>query len=207
MNDKVDIEQRKHSLCGQINDVVCYFGKRQSFVKLKLMRTYCTSFYGSVLLMDFSHPAISAFCTTWRKGIRRIWGIPYCTHGSLLPVMSNYLPLLDELCCRSAAFIKSCLESDSPIVSAVAHYGVYYGRMNSHIGRNAFFCCSRDDVADILCFTRCMVSRYVDEYISPQLRASVLLLLELLFTRDGSFSCSLLSLHEIDELIDIVCTL
>jgi len=52
-----------------------------------------------------------------------------------------------------------------------------------------------------------MVSRYVDEYISPQLGASVLLLLELLFIRDGSFSRSLLSLHEIDELIDIVGTL
>jgi len=58
---------------------------------------------------------------------------------------------------------------------AVAHYGVYYGRMNSHIGRNVFFCCSRYDVADILCVTRCVVSRYVDEYISPQLRASVLM--------------------------------
>jgi len=61
-------------------------------------------------------------------------------------------------------------------------------RMNSHIGRNAFFCHSRYDVADILCVTRCMVSRYVDECISAQLRASVLLLLELLFIRDGSFS-------------------
>jgi len=102
--------------------------------------------------------------------------------------MSNYLPLLDELCCRSAAFIKSCPESDSLIVSAVAHYGVNYGCMNSNTGRNACFCCSR----------------YVDEYISPQLRAFVLLLLELLFIRDGSFSCSLLSSHDIDELIDIV---
>jgi len=120
--------------------------------------------------------------------------------------MSNYLPLLDELCCRSATFIKSCLESDSSIVSAVAHYGVYYGRMNSHIGGNAFFCCCRYDVTDILCVTRCMVSRYVDEYISSQLRASVLLLLELLFIREGSLSCSLLSLHDIDELIDKVCT-
>ena len=121
--------------------------------------------------------------------------------------MSNYLSLLDEFCCRSAAFIKSCLESDSPTVSAVAHYGVYYGRMNSHVGRNAFFCCSRYDVADILCVTRCMVSRYVDKYInSPQLKGSVLLLLELLFIREGSFSCSLLSSHEIDELIGIVCT-
>ena len=51
-----------------------------------------------------------------------------------------------------------------------------------------------------------MVSRYVDEHISPQFRASMLLLLELLFIRDGSFSCSLLSSHDIDELVDFICT-
>jgi len=28
MNDKTDIEQRKHTLCGQINDLLCYFGKK-----------------------------------------------------------------------------------------------------------------------------------------------------------------------------------
>ena len=109
-------------------------------------------------------------------------------------------------CDAQTLHLKSCLESDSPIVSAVAHYGVHYGRMNSHIGWNAFFCCSRYDVADILCVTRCMVSRYVDEYISPHLRASVLLLLELLFITDGSFSCSLLSSHDTDELVDVICT-
>jgi len=41
---------------------------------------------------------------------------------------------------------------------------------------------------------------------SSQLRASVLLVLELLFIRDGSFGCFFLSSHEIDEFIDIVCT-
>jgi len=109
--------------------------KRQSIVKLQLTKIYCTSFYGSVL-WDLDHPAINAFCATWRKSLRRVSGVPYCTHSSLLPVMSSYLPLLDELCCRSALFIKSCLES---IVSTVARYGIYYGRMNSHLGRNAFF--------------------------------------------------------------------
>jgi len=59
----------------------------------------------------------------------------------------------------------------------------------------------------MLCVTRCMVSRYVDEHdISPQLRASVLLLLELLFIGDGSFSCRLLSPHNIHELVDFICT-
>jgi len=72
MNDKTDTERRKHSLCGQIHDVLCYFGKRQSIVKLLLMKIYCTSCYGSVL-RDLDHPAISAFCATWRKGLRRVW--------------------------------------------------------------------------------------------------------------------------------------
>ena len=73
---------------------------------------------------------------------------PFCLLS--LP-MSSYLPLLDELCCRTASsFIKSCLESDSRIVSVVARYGVYSGRMDSQLGRNDFFCCSRYDVTDIL---------------------------------------------------------
>jgi len=94
------------------------------------MKIYCkTGFYGSVL-WDLGHPAIIAFAA-WRKGLRRVWGVSYCTHRSLLHIMSSYLPLLDELCCRTTLFIKSCLESDSPFVSTVARYGVYYGGMNS----------------------------------------------------------------------------
>jgi len=119
--------------------------------------------------------------------------------------MSNYLPLLDELCCRTSLFIKSFLESDSPIVSAVARYDVHYGRMNSHVGRNAFFCCSRYAVTDILSVTRIMVSHSADAHISTQLGASVLLLLELLFVREDVFNCSVLSSHDIDDLIDFIC--
>jgi len=51
-----------------------------------------------------------------------------------------------------------------------------------------------------------MVSRYIDEHISQQLRVSMLFLLEMLFIREGSFSCSLLSPDDIDELFDFICT-
>jgi len=47
-------------------------------------------------------------------------------------------------------------------------YGIYYGRMNSHLGRNALFCSSRYDVVDILSVTRHMVSHYVNSHISTQ---------------------------------------
>jgi len=76
--------------------------------------------------------------------------------------------------------------------------------MNSHVGRNAFFCCSRYAVTDIQSVTRIMISHNADAHISTQLRASVLLLLELLFVREGVY-CSVLSSHDIDDLVDFIC--
>jgi len=103
--------------------------------------------------------------------------------------MSSYLLLLDELWRRRTdTFIKSYLEPDIAVVSAAACYAVYYGRMNYHLGRNAFFCCSRYDLTYILSVTRHVVSHYIDSHIYAQLRALVLLLLELLFIR-VVFSC------------------
>jgi len=48
-DDKSGILGKRNSLCGKINNVLCYFNKRDPFVKLKLVRSYCSDFYGSVL--------------------------------------------------------------------------------------------------------------------------------------------------------------
>ena len=55
-----------------------------------------------------------------------------------------------------------------------------------------FFCCSHNDVTDILSVTRHTVSHYVNSHISTQHTASVLLSLELLFGRLGSRVVSVL---------------
>ena len=86
---------RRNTLCGQINNVLCYFGKCQSTVKQKkLLFSYCFSLYGSVL-WDFANRYIEAICrpTTWRT-----------------------LPMIDELAKRSVQFMQRCLTSDSLIV-------------------------------------------------------------------------------------------
>ena len=117
---------------------------------------------------------------------------------------SYNLPLWDELYCRPTAvlFIKSCLQSANN-VSTVARYDIYYGSMNSHLGRNAYFCCSRYDVADILCH---LTHGYhiMLTHISTQHRAAVLPLLELLFVREGILSCPLLSADDVDMFVDFI---
>jgi len=52
------------------------------------MKTYCTSFYGSVL-WDLIHPVISTLCITWRKGLRRILGVFHIVHIVLSFVTYN----------------------------------------------------------------------------------------------------------------------
>jgi len=49
LDDKNEILSKQNSLCGKINNVLCCFWKRDPLVKLKLLRSYCSDFYGSVL--------------------------------------------------------------------------------------------------------------------------------------------------------------
>ena len=73
ITDSLDIAVRRNTLCGQINNVICYFANLEAVTKLKLFNIYCFSFYGSVL-WDLESPAIQDVCIAWRKGLRRVWG-------------------------------------------------------------------------------------------------------------------------------------
>ena len=52
--------------------------------------------------------------------------LPYAADWHLLPLLSNTLPIFNEVCRRSAKFILSCLCSRSALVRTVANYGNYW---------------------------------------------------------------------------------
>jgi len=45
-DDKADIIRRRSVLCGEINNVLCFFGERDPVTKLSLLKTYCSCFTG-----------------------------------------------------------------------------------------------------------------------------------------------------------------
>jgi len=49
LDDTPDIIYRQSSFVGQVNSVLCSFGKLSSDVKIRLFRSYCTSLYGCEL--------------------------------------------------------------------------------------------------------------------------------------------------------------
>jgi len=70
--------------------------------------------------------------------------LPYKTHCHLLPLLSQCLSLKDEM--RSLNSMRECLCNSSRLVSAIANYGINYGRCNSFLGLNAMFCSSKFNV-------------------------------------------------------------
>jgi len=57
------------------------------------------------------------FCVAWRKSLRRMWGLPFQTHGVLLPLLSQCGPVSDEICRRSLNLVRSCIRHESRFCS------------------------------------------------------------------------------------------
>jgi len=68
-----------------------------------------------------------------------MWGLPFQTRSVLLPLLSQYLPILDEICRRSLNFIRSCIRHESAFVQFIALPGLH-ARSRSLFGRNVVFC-------------------------------------------------------------------
>ena len=86
-----------------------YFGKCDPIIKLKLLRSYCSDLYGSVL-WNLSHSSVEDVYVAWRKGLRRDLNLPgriLCDLILVLPHITGMLPLKGELLCRT---VKICCQ-------------------------------------------------------------------------------------------------
>ena len=70
----------------------------------RLFKVYCSSFYGCEL-WDLDNKQLHDFCIAWRKGLRRVWWLPNTTKSDMLAVISDSIPVYDELCFRFLKFV------------------------------------------------------------------------------------------------------
>lgn len=207
LDDADDILHRRSSYIGQVNNVVCYFDSLSWTVKLGLHKSYCSSIFGCELWALDSVRDIEKFCVAWRKGLRRVLSLPRAAHSHLLPLLSNSLPVYDEICKRSAKFIVSCQCSDNILVRAVVNYAIA-ARSKSVLGRNVMLLCRRfhlsfDDFVSgrLLLSGDIFVSHYLNSLSEAQLQ-SVCFALELLCLREQSFKLNNNMRLNADEISD-----
>jgi len=65
------------------------------------------------------------FCVAWRKSLRRVWGLPFQTHGVLLPLLSQCIPVLDEIYRCSPNFVRPCIRHESAFVLFMPLHGLH----------------------------------------------------------------------------------
>jgi hypothetical protein len=209
LGDSDDILYRRNCFIGQANNVLCYFNKLDTFVKLNLFKAYCSSLYGCEL-WNLEDSGIDDFCVAWRKALRRVLDLPYNSHSFLLPLLSDTLPIYDEICKRSARFIMSCLFSNSSLVRSIAWYGIDVGRQNSCVGRNALFCCNRFNwsVSDFLCGKVILHNSFFSDLSRSKItnteKCTALSLMEAICIREGAFELPLLSSSEVGAIISLL---
>jgi len=66
-------------------------------------------------------------------------GSPFQTHGVLLPLLSQCLPVLDEICRRSLNFVWSFIRHESAFVQFIALHRLH-ARSRSLFGQNVVYC-------------------------------------------------------------------
>ena len=139
LSDQEEILHKRCTFIGQVNNVLCYFPTLAADVRYKLFSSYCISIFGCELWN------INTFCTTWRTGLRRIWNLPSTTHCDLLHLLSDDLPIFDELCRRCSMFIYKCFFHSSSLVKFVTRYAIMFVRYKSTLGsiNNFLLCVSR----------------------------------------------------------------
>lgn len=177
-------------------------------VRLHLFKAYCSSLYGSTLWLLSSND-LEVLAASWRKSLRRILHLPFRTHCDLLPVVSDSLPFIDEMCKRSIRFAVSCITSQSNLVKTVSRHCIVYAKYGSTFGSNVLFCCQRygwsiDSVlSNSIQLGDCGFKKFHYSGLTEAAVNSSFLLLELMLIREGYFTVSSLSHTEIDELIEL----
>ena len=214
LSDSDCIVARRNSLIGQLNDVLCYFGKLECHVKSDLLHTYCNSFYGSVL-WDLHDKNIDKICTAWCSALRRVWHLPFNTHRNIVYYLSGKLSVLDEFCHRVLVFLLNCLCSQNNILRYVVNFVTQSGLSNSLLGRNLLFICNRYKISyysimnnSMLCEISIHFSLYchrANVNVNRPPSSDMLLLSELLLVRDEHMTLSI-DRQDIQDMINYLCT-
>jgi len=179
--------------------------------RYRLLQAYCTSYYGCEL-WELWHKSFNQFASSWRRGVRKCWRLPFTTHSNLLPALCGTCAIEDEICCRVLNFISTCLHCDCPVVNFIANYGVTFGKMFSTIGSNMAFCDYKYNCTDfesvvyncslLLNFKKCIHSCFCSSDIAFKAQS----LVELLMIRQGLLFVPTFVIDDINSIIVSICT-
>ena len=176
------------------------FGHIHSFIKCKLFKQYCCSFYGAPLWL-LSGKCVSDLCVAWRKALRVIWKIPYMSHKIVVAQLSECMPLEMSLHKRFIKFFVSCLTSKNVVVKGIANMSMYNP-----------FSVSCNNYADIInkyhmydALNPNVVYTKWKSTLSEDDSVNMSVLREMIDIRDGFKCCDIITMDHIEFIVNDIC--
>ena len=64
---------------------------------------------------------LDEFYTTWRKGIRKRFNLPRCTHCNMAPLLVECFPIQIQIMNRMVCFMQSCIRCNNTSLNMLSH--------------------------------------------------------------------------------------
>jgi hypothetical protein len=196
----------KNDFVTKVNTFLGNFTGVSSDVKSDLFKQYCTSFYGSQSCMLY-HKSFNELNIAWRKAMRRIWNVPYRTHGALLPFISGQNPCDVSLYKRFIRHFISGINHKNASVSTIFHSSLYTGgRLYKNLRHVTNYCKLKLDVVDLsVTAAENIIQKVWNENVNESNIRCGYQIKELCMQRDY-FEKWCLTVNETDDIIKYLCT-
>ncbi len=135
-----EIVHKRGDLIGRVNNMCSSFSNAPDGVKSQIFNSRCSHLYGCEA-WDFTDPLVDKFRTTWNRGVRKIYNLPYCTHTRLLELFIDRPYVLDQMYKRFYKMVLTMSNSDNVRLSYLSRRMI--NDSCSIIGKNLQMICAR----------------------------------------------------------------
>ena len=149
LTDDKDIMHQTSMYNRKANAVLSDFKHISGDLRVQIMQSYCSSFYGSQL-WDLSNTCIDRLSISWRKSIRKALHVPARTHSVYLPLICECLPLNAQLELRVMKFFYERYKQYKQNVSFFLSNHACMNR-GSTIGKNINYIMRKYDIPPKMC--------------------------------------------------------
>lgn len=177
------------------------FGNIHPFVKCKLFKQYCSSFYGAPLWLLSSH-AVNNVCVSWRKALRKVWRLSPMTHCNVITLLSECYPLDICLKQRFCKFTSNILKYGSVILRSVMKAALK--NPFSTFCKNYTEISSTCDSQDMSLCHMALVIRWYDT-VPSDCKNKIGVLHDMIDVRDEWKKCDVLNIDEVHDIIEDIC--
>ena len=118
LTNAADINFKANDLVKRINSLLVNFRHLSREAVTKLFDTQCV-FHGSQQWDLTDNKAIESIHVKWRKGVRRLWNLPWTARSSILPPLINKCSFTDQLFKRFVKLYWSILKGDNTTVKLI----------------------------------------------------------------------------------------